>query len=85
MRIAELLQRIRDAEDIGLVGIEPASGGSDPTAEHVEHIEYDSRRISKNSPAVFACARGDHTDGHLYAESAVANGAVALICDRRLP
>lgn len=34
---------------------------------------------------LFCCVRGEHTDGHTFAEEAIANGAVALLVERLLP
>ena len=49
----------------------------------VTRIEYDSRRVKPGE--VFACVVGTFMDGHDFAESAVRNGAAALIVERELP
>jgi UDP-N-acetylmuramoyl-L-alanyl-D-glutamate--2,6-diaminopimelate ligase len=54
----------------------------DPTVE-VDTIAYDSRAMRPR--ALFCCVRGEHVDGHDYADAATASGAVALLCERRLP
>ncbi len=63
-------------------------------AESVEHkfygdenvtingFEYDSRHVEKGN--VFCCVSGTFADGHKFAEMAVENGAVALLCERKL-
>lgn len=83
MRLDDLLQRVRGARDIGLIDTERVSGREETP---IETIEYDSRQVAKNSKGVlFACAEGDHTDGHLFAGDAVQKGAAGLICARKLP
>lgn len=42
----------------------------------------DSRRRSPGS--MFACVKGENNDGHDYAAQAAKEGAVALLCERRL-
>jgi len=44
---------------------------------------HDSRRVVPG--ALFCCVTGSHSDGHLHAPAAVADGAVALLCERALP
>ncbi len=48
----------------------------------VEDLVVDSTRVRPGS--VFFCVRGSGVDGHDWAEEAVANGAVALVAERRL-
>ncbi len=66
--------------------------------ELIEHLDYkdlvnfkniDITGISYNSKTtkkgdIFVCLVGEHTDGHEYAESAIKNGAVALLVERKL-
>lgn len=49
----------------------------------LNELYADSRRVRAGS--IFACVKGEHSDGHDYAEKAVKNGAAALMCERRLP
>ncbi len=49
----------------------------------VSRIEYDSRRVRPGE--IFSCVVGTFMDGHDFAESAVKNGAAALIVERELP
>lgn len=49
----------------------------------VARIEYDSRRVKPGE--IFSCVVGTFMDGHDFAESAVKNGASALIVERELP
>lgn len=44
-------------------------------------ITTDSRDVREGS--VFACIKGERSDGHDYAAAAQASGAVAVICERR--
>jgi UDP-N-acetylmuramoyl-L-alanyl-D-glutamate--2,6-diaminopimelate ligase len=48
----------------------------------VNAIEIDSRLVKPG--ALFVALRGEHTDGHRYAEQAVANGARALVVETEL-
>ena len=48
----------------------------------VDDLSVDARAVRRGS--VFFCARGPGVDGHDWAEEAVANGAVALVVERRL-
>jgi UDP-N-acetylmuramoyl-L-alanyl-D-glutamate--2,6-diaminopimelate ligase len=42
-------------------------------------LEFDSRKIKPGS--AFIAQRGLHSDGHLFIEAAIQNGAVAVICE----
>ncbi|MEJ7585198.1 MAG: Mur ligase family protein [Acidimicrobiales bacterium] len=69
----------------GLAGLEraPTRGADDlddPT--EIAAITLDSRAVEPG--ALFCCVTGAHTDGHDHARSAVAAGAVALLCERPL-
>ncbi|MGH3495044.1 MAG: Mur ligase family protein, partial [Sciscionella sp.] len=48
----------------------------------VTTVSMDSRRVEPGS--LFACVAGATEDGHLFAPSAVRDGAVALLCERVL-
>jgi UDP-N-acetylmuramoyl-L-alanyl-D-glutamate--2,6-diaminopimelate ligase len=55
-----------------------------PAAEvRVLDVVHDSRQVAPG--VLFACLVGEHDDGHRFAESAVAAGAVALLVERELP
>ncbi len=53
-----------------------------PAAADVRELAYDARRVEPG--ALFFCVRGAQADGHEFAAEAVANGAVALVCERPL-
>lgn len=53
--------------------------GEDP---QVRGITHDSRRVEPGW--MFCCVPGQRDDGHAHAPEAVAAGAVALLCERRL-
>ncbi len=55
----------------------PASGSIE-----IEDLAYDARHATPGS--LFFCVPGQHADGHDFAPQAVANGAVALVVERRL-
>lgn len=65
------------------IGGELRLGGAD-TAETVVQgeVHTDSRKVGAG--AIFFALPGEVTDGHLFAESAVANGAVLVIVEREL-
>ena len=48
----------------------------------LDALVSDSRKAGRES--LFACVTGEHSDGHDYAAKAVAAGAAALLCERRL-
>lgn len=45
-------------------------------------VHHDSRAVEPRS--LFCCVRGEHVDGHDFAPAAVARGAVALLCERKV-
>ncbi len=45
----------------------------------IENIEFDSRKVKKNS--LFVAVTGTNTDGHLFISKALQNGAVAIVCN----
>ena len=51
--------------------------GADPTTCVTGNVEFDSRKITPGS--LFICLPGVRVDGHDFAETAVAQGAVAVI------
>lgn len=48
----------------------------------IDSVAYDSRKVCKG--ALFFCISGYKTDGHVYAQAAVDNGAAALMVTRPL-
>ncbi|MDR2780810.1 MAG: UDP-N-acetylmuramyl-tripeptide synthetase, partial [Synergistaceae bacterium] len=51
----------------------------------IVRLEYDSRRVSNGRGGViFACVKGDNSDGHEFAKKAAASGAAALLTEREL-
>jgi UDP-N-acetylmuramoyl-L-alanyl-D-glutamate--2,6-diaminopimelate ligase len=45
----------------------------------VDHLAFDSRAIGPGG--LFVAIRGEHTDGHLFIDKAVQNGATAIACE----
>ena len=74
MKLSVLAEAVRENIDQTEVVI-----GDDP---EISGIEHDSRKI--RSGDLFACIPGAHADGHGFAQAAIANRAVALLCERRL-
>lgn len=70
----------RLAELATAVGADPASQ-PDP-GPVVLDVVADSRQVAPG--ALFCCVSGERHDGHDHAGAAVAAGAVALLCERRL-
>ncbi|WP_298771186.1 UDP-N-acetylmuramoyl-tripeptide--D-alanyl-D-alanine ligase [uncultured Shewanella sp.] len=50
---------------------------------YVYQLTTDSRKIPKYG--MFVALKGEHFDGHQFAQSAVDNGAIALLVEKRLP
>lgn len=59
------------------VAIESVHGSTDIA---IEKIEFDSRKVKEND--VFVAIRGTISDGHVFIETAINGGAVAVICDK---
>mgnify|MGYP003575057519 CR=1 FL=1 len=53
------------------------------TNAEITSIENDNRKVQKGS--LFICIKGYTVDGHNFAESAVKNGAAAVLSERALP
>ena len=64
-----------------LAGLPVSEVHGDASVE-VTSVTHDSRRVTPG--ALFCCVPGRMTDGHAHAPAAVAAGAVALLCERRL-
>ncbi len=57
-------------------------GDAETELIEISDITSDSRKVIKNS--LFVCLPGHTVDGHDFAESAIANGAVAVLTERQL-
>ncbi|MBQ1454024.1 MAG: UDP-N-acetylmuramoyl-L-alanyl-D-glutamate--2,6-diaminopimelate ligase, partial [Ruminococcus sp.] len=64
MKLYDLLQ------DVSYTALSPA----DP---EITDVIYDSRKVTQGT--AFVCLKGYTSDGHQYAQSAVENGAAALV------
>jgi UDP-N-acetylmuramyl-tripeptide synthetase len=69
MKLTDLLNEVRAIQVVG-----------DAVGKEVSSIEFDSRQVGAG--AIFAAVRGFQTDGHKYVQSAVAQGAAAVVVDR---
>jgi UDP-N-acetylmuramoyl-L-alanyl-D-glutamate--2,6-diaminopimelate ligase len=58
------------------VAIEAVKGSTDIA---INKMEFDSRKIGASD--VFVAIRGTISDGHDYIETAIGNGAIAIVCD----
>lgn len=54
-----------------------------PQNVEIKGISYNSKQTRPGD--IFVCLKGENTDGHKYAESALEKGAVALLCEDELP
>ena len=80
MKIRELLAKLEKSDlKYRLWLPENRSPENDP---EISQLVSDSRKVIPGS--IFACVRGDHSDGHDYAEKAFTSGASALLCERKL-
>jgi UDP-N-acetylmuramoyl-L-alanyl-D-glutamate--2,6-diaminopimelate ligase len=59
----------------GLLRGRPIHGGN----ECIDHLANDSRKVGPNG--MFVAIRGGQTDGHLFIEKTVQNGAIAIVCE----
>ena len=71
MELAALLAGLEIQEIVGEIRV------------RIERLCFDSREAGRG--ALFFCLTGGKRDGHDYAFEAVAKGAVALVCERKLP
>ena len=46
----------------------------------VNAINFDSRHVSKND--VFVAVKGSLVDGHKFIDTAITNGAIAVVCEK---
>lgn len=80
MRMDELLYRLANSDikhDLWLPeGFDPSDGAE------ITRLVSDSRKAEAGT--LFACVRGDHSDGHDFAEKAFSGGTAMLLCERRL-
>lgn len=73
MRLETLVGRIQDA---GL--IREREGEADNQTE-IDHLAHDSRKVGPNG--MFVAIKGAESDGHLFIDKAVQNGAIAVVCE----
>ena len=69
--------------DTLLTDLDTLAVHGDPAVTEITGITHDSRNVEPGS--LFCCVPGLVRDGHDYAAAAVASGATALLCQRRLP
>jgi UDP-N-acetylmuramoyl-L-alanyl-D-glutamate--2,6-diaminopimelate ligase len=68
MNLNELIERIQPDQVIGQSNIE------------IENITFDSRKVTQQS--LFIATKGSTVDGHLFIESAIQQGAAAIVCEK---
>lgn len=74
MHLSTLLDRL-DAAGL-LIGV---SGGRSANTITIDHLADDSRAVGPGG--CFVAVRGVETDGHLFIDKAVQNGAIAIVCE----
>ena len=70
MKLSELISEVNVKEKYNFSDIE------------ILGISYNSKTTQKGD--IFVCLRGEHVDGHNFAEGAVNRGAVAIMCETKL-
>ncbi|MDD4160050.1 MAG: UDP-N-acetylmuramoyl-L-alanyl-D-glutamate--2,6-diaminopimelate ligase [Synergistaceae bacterium] len=80
MKIKELLAKLEKSDISYKIWL---SDNWDPANDtEISQLVSDSRKVIPGS--IFACVKGDHTDGHDYAEKAFRSGASVLLCEHKL-
>jgi len=67
MILSQILSRVSILENLGSL------------EKVVSEIVFDSRKVVKN--ALYAALKGSVSDGHLYIDSAIENGASVIVCE----
>jgi len=67
MILSQILSRVSILENLGNL------------EKEVSEIVFDSRKVVKN--ALYAALKGSVSDGHLYIDSAIENGASVIVCE----
>ena len=67
MILSQILNRVSILENLGSL------------EKEVSEIVFDSRKVVKN--ALYAALKGSVSDGHLYIDSAIENGASVIVCE----
>ncbi len=76
MKLAQILKAFN------LGGTSKSEVIGNPKGVVVNGLSYDSRNLEEGD--LFFCISGEHNDGHDYAQQAIANGAVAVVVDRKI-
>ena len=74
MHLSTLLDRL-DRAGL-LIGV---TGGKSADTISIDHLADDSRAVGPDG--CFVAVRGVETDGHLFIDKAVQNGAIAIVCE----
>lgn len=71
MKLSKLIEKIEEKESVNFSDVE------------INGISYNSKTTQEGD--IFVCLVGEHSDGHDFVESAVKNGAKAILCEKKLP
>jgi len=71
LSLADVVARVRPRSVIG-----------EPGGVLVTDVQFDHRHVRPGD--LFCCLPGEHTDGHRFADAALAAGAAAFLCERPL-
>ncbi len=77
-----LLQKLLSG--VKITGVSPAGDAGDDALRHIDVEGVSTSSETVRAGDVFICIKGEHTDGHLYAEEAVRRGAAAVVAMRHL-
>ena len=75
MHLSHLLQRLK-REDLLAA---PSATAESVDTKTIDHLAEDSRAVGPDG--CFVALRGTQTDGHLFIDKAVQNGATAVVCE----
>jgi len=70
MNLAELIKNVNVKEIVNNINVD------------IKGLSYNSKTVKDGE--IFICLKGEHTDGHEFAQMAIENGAVALFCEKKL-
>lgn len=70
MLLSKLLEHLNEYEKFNYKDVE------------ITGISYNSKTTNKND--IFICLKGEHSDGHNYAQTAQTQGAAVILCEKKL-
>ncbi len=83
MKLFQVISRLGNVPDEVTLVLPEGIEAEECLELDIHDCTHDTRQIEGQS--LFACVPGKRFDGHDFAEEAVRKGAVALLCERKLP